>query len=353
MAILAPNAPFLTSPTIAATFNPMLWSKKLNAKYYVDNQLTEIVNTNWEGEIKNQGDTVRIRTAPTLTISDYVIGSNLSYEVPTPIYQDMLIEKAKSFAFQCNDIQQAQADMDLLNMYMEDAAKQLKYTIAEEVYFSMFCTTDGSTTNDARVASTTAANKRGCAAANQGATAGVKSSALDLGTDLAPIAVTGTPELLLKVILRLGAALDEQNVPEAGRFLLMSPLDRQILMLSSLGQAYYSGDSTSIVRTGKVGMVDRFTIYVSNMLPRGGADTGSDGGWVKGSAAVTTGGDMNGAAARRMVVAGHKDAISFASQINKTEQVRNPADFGDFVRGLAVYGRKVVKPEAFALACVA
>jgi len=353
MAILAPAAPFLTSPTIAAAFNPTLWSKKLNAKYYVDNQLTEVTNTNWEGEIKNQGDTVRIRTAPTLTISDYVIGGNLSYEVPTPVYQDMLIEKAKSFAFQCNDVQEAQADMNLLNMYMEDAAKQLKISITEEVFFSMFCSSDGGTTAaNYYTAGVTGTRTRGCDAYNYGATAGVKSRKYNLGLDTSPVDVTTTAANLLTLILNMGGVLDEQNVPENGRFLVLTPYDRQVLMSTNLAQAYFTGDNSSIVRTGKIGMIDRFTVYVSNMLPQGGADTGSDGGWVTGSAAVTTGGDLSGAAARRCVIAGHKDAISFAAQINKTEQVRNPSDFGDFVRGLSVYGRKVVKPEALAFGVV-
>jgi hypothetical protein len=341
MAILAPNAPFLTSPTIAATFNPVLWSKKLNAKYYVDNQLAEVTNTNWEGEIKNQGDTVRIRTAPTLTISDYAIGSSLQYEVPTPIYQDMLIEKAKSFAFQCNDIQTAQSDMDLMNMYMEDAAKQLKISITDEVFYNTFI---GATPD---TASTTAANTRTCHASNQGATAGVKSAALNLGTDLVPID-TATAANLLGLILNMGAVLDEQNVPDAGRFLIMSPYDRQVLMTTNLAQAYFTGDSSSIVRTGKIGQIDRFTVYVSNMLPRGTTAKG----WVAGSGAVASGGTMTNALARRCVIAGTKDAISFASQVNKTEEVRNPSDFGDFIRGLAVYGRKVVKPEALAFGVV-
>jgi hypothetical protein len=184
---------------MAAAFNPQLWSKKLNAKYYVDNQLTEITNTKYEGEIKNQGDTVRIRTVPTLTISDYSIGSSLQYEVPTPVYQDMLIEKAKSFAFQVNDIQEAQSDLGLLNMYMEDAAKQLKISIANEVYYSMFCTTDGNTSStDVNTASSTASNKRGCAAANQGATAGVQSSLFNLGVDGTAIDVTGTSPIETK-----------------------------------------------------------------------------------------------------------------------------------------------------------
>lgn len=342
MAILAPAVPFLTNPTIATVFNPMLWSKKINAKYYVDNQLTEITNTNWEGEIKSQGDSVRIRTAPTLTISDYVMGSSLQYEVPTPIYQDMLIEKAKSFAFQVIDVQTAQSDMDLQNLYTDDAAKQLKIAITDEVFDAMFIGPNART-----VLSTTASNQRTCAAANQGATAGIKSAALNLGTDQTPID-TATPANLLALILNMGAVLDEQNVPDAGRWLILSPFDRQILMQTTLAQAYFTGDNSSIVRTGRIGMIDRFTVYVSNMLPRGAVSKG----WVAGSAATSTGVTLTNGAARRCIVAGNKDAISFANQVNKTEQVRNPSDFGDFIRGLSVYGRKVVKDDAFCFAVV-
>ena len=328
-------APFNTNPSSSTAFNPMLWSKKLNATYYVDNQLTEVVNTTWEGDVKSQGDSVRIRTAPTLSISDYTIGGTLTYEVPTPIYQDMVIDKAKSFAFQVADVLEAQADLNLLQMYMDDAAKQLKIDIANTVYFDTFVGTTPETAT------------RTAHAKNYGATAGVKSGALSLGTDAVPIS-TATAANLLTLILQMGAALDEQNVPEAGRFLLLSPYDRQVLMQSNLAQAYFTGDASSIIRTGKIGMIDRFTLYVSNMLPRGAAAKA----WVNGQADPSTGATYAGAVARRMIVAGTKDAIAFANQINKTEQVRNPSDFGDYVRGLSVFGRKVVKPEALVIGVV-
>lgn len=331
-------APFNTSPAYSGYFIPQLWSKKLNAKYYVDNQLVEITNTNWEGEIKNQGDTVRIRTAPSLSISDYVIGNSLQYEVPAPIYQDMTIDKAKSFAFQVNDVLAAQADVDLMNMFMEDAAKQLKIAIAEQTYFKTFVNFAGATGTPATYY-----------ASNTGATAGVKSGALNLGTTDAPID-TATAANLLTLILKMGAALDEQNVPEDGRWLLMSPFDRQILMQTNLAQAYFTGDSSSIVRTGKIGMIDRFNVYVSNMLPKRAADKA----WVSGESAASGGAayDTTDNNAQRMLVAGTKDAISFANQVNKSETVRNPSDFGDYVRGLSVYGHKVVKPEALTIGIV-
>jgi len=336
MAVAVSNG-FVTNPTYTGGFIPQLWSKKLNAKYYVDNQLTEIVNTNWEGEIKAQGDSVRIRTAPTLAVADYVVGTNLSYQVPAPVYQDMVIDKGKSFAFQVNDVLAAQADIDLMNMFMTDAAKQLKIAIADEVYFETMVG-----------AAAAATATRPAAVANQGALAGIKSAALNLGTDAAPVS-TATAGNLLTLILQMSAALDEQNVPEEGRFLLLSPYDRQVLMQTSLAQAYFTGDNSSIVRTGLIGTIDRFKVYVSNMLPRGAAAKA----WVPSSIDPATGAAYTGAAARRMIVGGHKDAISFANQVNKTEQVRNPNDFGDFVRGLSVYGRKVVKPEALAIGVVA
>jgi hypothetical protein len=334
----AVQAPFNTSTAYSGAFIPTLWSKKLNAKYYVDNQLTEITNTNWEGEIRSQGDTVRIRTAPTLSISDYTIGQNLSYEVPTPEYQDMTIDKGKYFGFQVSDVLNAQADLDLVNMYTEDAAKQLKINIADEVYFNTF------------IGSANAASETKMAhASNYGATAGAKSASLNLGTDASPID-TSTAGNLLTLILKMSAVLDEQNVPESGRWLLLSPYDRQILMNTNLAQAYFTGDQSSIVRTGKIGMIDRFTVYVSNMLPRGAQDKA----WVSGQTATSSGAAYAASydGARRIIVAGTKDAISFASQITKTETLRNQTDFGDVIRGLNVYGRKVVKPEALTIGVV-
>jgi hypothetical protein len=168
-----------------------------------------------------------------------------------------------------------------------------------------------------------------------------------LGTDIAPID-QATPENVLKAILRMSTVLDEQNVPEDGRFLIISPFDRQLLMQSSIAQAYFTGDQASTIRTGKIGMLDRFSVYVSNLLPRGEAAKAL----VAGLSATSGGAAVTNAKARRLMAAGTKAATSFAMTINKTEPLRNQTDFGDIVRGLAVYGRKVVKPEALVTAIV-
>ncbi|MDV7403034.1 hypothetical protein RZS08_67040, partial [Arthrospira platensis SPKY1] len=141
--------------------------------------------------------------------------------------------------------------MNLMNMFTEDAAKQLKIAIENEVFFNNFVT-------------------EGPDAANEGATAGKISASYNLGTDVTPVN-QATAENVLQAILRMSSVLDEQNVPEDGRWLVMTPFDRHLLMQSSLAQAYFTGDQSSVVRTGKIGMIDRFTVYVSNLLPRGAA----------------------------------------------------------------------------------
>jgi len=327
-AVYPVQAPFNTSTSYSGAFIPTLWSGKLLAKFYQNTMLSEVCNTDYEGELKNQGDTIRIRLAPTITISDYTAGQNLNYEVPTPIFQDMQVNKGKYFGVQVNDVLSYQSDMNLMNMFTEDAAKQLKIQIENEVFFNSFVT-EGPTT------------------ANYGATAGAISAAYNLGTDVTPID-QATPENVLKAILRMSTVLDEQNVPEDGRFLIISPFDRQLLMQSSIAQAYFTGDQSSVIRTGKIGMLDRFTVYVSNLLPRGAAGKAL----VAGLTDTSTGGSVASAKARRTMIAGTKSAVSFAMTVNKTEPLRNQTDFGDIVRGLAVYGRKVVKPQALVLAQV-
>lgn len=327
-AVYPVQAPYNTATSYSGSFIPTLWSGKLNAKFYASTMLSEIANTTWEGDIKNQGDTIRIRTAPSISISDYKVGQNLSYEVPEPIYQDMQINKGKYFGVQVSDVLEYQADLNLMDMFTEDAAKQLKISIEDEVFFNWFVT-------------------EGADSTNKGATAGALSAAYNLGTDTAPID-QATPANVLNAILRMSAAMDEQNVPEDGRWLLMTPYDRHLLMQSNIAQAYFTGDSSSTIRTGKIGMLDRFTVYVTNLLPHGEAGKAL----VSGLTATSTGGSVSNAKVRRMMVAGTKHACAFASQITKTEPLRNQNDFGDIVRGLAVYGRKVVKDEALVTAIV-
>ncbi len=323
-------APFNTATAFSGSFIPTLWSAKLNAKFYTATVFAEIANTNWEGEISGPGDKVIINQIPDLAISTYSPGTNLSYQVPTPSTIELLIDKGKYFAFQVNDLLTMQSQPKLLDMFSNDAAMQMKIALDSNVIYNTF---------------------NSASSANKGATAGAKSASFNLGTDATPYQLASSASSSLTLITSLSAVLDEQNVPETDRFLLMSPADRQALMGSNLQQAYLTGDSTSILRNGKIGMIDRFSVYVSNNLPTIAANGTA---YIPGAGASTETAIVatTNANKRRVIIAGHKSAITFASQMTKMETVRNPNDFGDYVRGLNVYGFKVVKPEGLAVSIV-
>ncbi len=320
-------APFNTPIAYSGTFIPAIWSAKMNAKFYAASTFADVSNTDWQGEISGMGDKVIINTAPSITVSDYVAGTNLSYQAPTPETQELLIDKGKYFAFQVNDVLEYQSKPNLIDMFSVDAAEQMRTRIDSNCWYNTF--------GDAN-------------AANKGATAGAKSGSYNLGTDAAP--VTLTKDNVLQKVLELASVLDEQNVPESDRWLVLDPFTRSLLLQSNLAQAQFMGDSTSAVRNGLIGSIDRFKVYVTNQLPKAVAGTATP--WLSGDGtenAITSASDLK----RRVLVAGHKSALTFASQITKMETVRNPNDFGDFIRSLNVYGFKCVKGEALATLIVA
>lgn len=314
-AVTAVTAPFATTPSYSGTFIPTVWSSKLNVKFYASTTFGDISNTNWEGDIKSMGDKVIINNIPTITINTYTIGTSLSYEVPTPNTLELQIDKAFYFGVHVSDVLEYQAKPDLMDMFTGDASNQMKIRVDTECFANCVPGT--------------------AATGNSGATAGVISAAYDLGTDLAPVTLTAAN--ILAKITAMSSCLDEQNVPESDRCLVISPFERNLLMQSNLAQAQFMGDSSSILRNGKIGTIDRFTVYVSNLIPAAAA--------LK-DYAYPTAGTVASALKRHMVIACHKSALTFASQINKVEHLPNPSDFGHLVRGLIVYGRRTVKGEA-------
>lgn len=322
------GAPYNTNPSYSGTFIPTIWSGKLNEKFYATSVFADICNRNWEGEISNIGDKVIINNIPTLAINDYVVGGNLNYQTPTPNTIELTIDRAKYFGFNVNDVLDYQSKPDLMNVFSNDAAEQMRIVIDSTCVYRTF--------------------NQG-AAANRGATAGAKSGSINLGTDASPLQFSNTPATVLNTIIAMAGVLDEQNVPDSDRWIVIDPVTRSLLLQSNLAQAQITGDSQSIMRNGKIGVIDRFTIYVSNQLPTLAANGTT---WISGDGSESSTTATTNANKRRAIIAGHKSAISFASQMVKTEQLRNPTDFGDLVRGLQVFGHKVTKPEALAMAVV-
>jgi len=282
----------------SGNFIPEIWSGKLQVKFYKTTVFSEIANTDWEGEIKGQGDKVHIRTIPTITINSYTKGQNLTNQVPDSTPVELLIDKGKYFAVVLDDVDAVQTDIKLMDVFTNDATTQMKIAIDADVLNGV---------------------KASAATANKGATAGVISGNINLGTDASPRAVTSSN--ILDLFLDAGQVLDEQNVPEDGRWLVIPAWMASMVKRSDLKQAYLTGDSVSPLRNGKLGMIDRFMVYVSNNLPK------------------TNDGDS-------YVMAGTRDAITFASQMTNVETLRAQSTFGNIVRGLNVYGYNVIKPEA-------
>lgn len=314
---IAVQAPFNTNPAYSGTFIPTVWSGKLNVKFYATTVFGEIANTSYEGDIKSLGDTVIINNIPTITISTYTVGMTLNYQVPTPNKVQLNISQAKYFGVNVSDVLEYQSQPKLMDMFTNDASKQMAIAIDTDVLTNSFNTG---------------------AAANMGASAGVQSGKYNLGTDNSPVVLS--PTNVVQLITSLASVLDEQNVPDTERWLVITPYFRNVLMSSPLAQAFVTGDAQSILRNGKIGTIDRFTIYVSNLLPKASAGFN----W--------TGGAQAGTQNRNAIMAGHKSAITFASQIVKVESMPNPNDFGQLVRGLNIYGYQTVNPVGLALATV-
>lgn len=285
-----------------AHFIPEIWSGKLLTKFYPATVFGSIANTDYEGEISSMGDKVIIRTTPSITIRDYEIGQTLTTEKPDSVPLELLIDKGKYFSFKCDDIDKYQADIRLLDDWSTDASEQMKISVDTGVLSAIWA--------DAH-------------ADNQGASAGAISGDIDLGTAIAPRALTKAD--VMDAIVDLGTVLDEQNIPETGRWLLLPAKAAGLIKKSDLKDASLAGDGTSILRNGRIGMVDRFEVFVSNNLPRNvSAGTNS------------------------VAMAGHPAALSFASQMTNMETLRAESTFGDIVRGLNVYGFDVLKPDAMA-----
>ena len=291
------------SPVYTGNFIPDIWSAKLIEKFYSATVLAAICNTDYEGEIKNQGDTVNIRTKPTITIRDYQVNQDLVVERPSSSMTTLTIDNAKYFNVALDDIMETQSDLNLLSMWSDDATEQLKITI------------------DTAVLATVPA---GVTALNKGLTAGRISQNLNLGVAGTPLALT--PLNVLSAIVDMGTVLDEQNIPETGRWLVIPPWLAGMIKKSDLRNASISGDGVSMLRNGRLGMIDRFTLYASNLLPT----------------------STESAATAFHILAGHPHGITFASQITKIEQMRSERSFSDLLRGLQVYGSKVLDGIAVA-----
>lgn len=311
------------SPAYAGIFIPTLWSGKLVEKFYSATVLGAIANTDYEGEIRNQGDTVKIRTRPTISISDYEVNQALTIQRPSSNLVELTIDKGKYFNLALDDVMEVQADLDLLSLWAEDASEQMKIAVDSQVLEHLASTTDINASNRGNAAGALTATIR----------LGLGGNPLYLGKAAASAgtgADTSNEMAILDAIVNFGQVLDEQNIPETGRWLVLPAWACSMIKKSDLKDASLSGDGTSILRNGRLGMIDRFTIYLSNQLPTDDSYT-----------------------SHYSVFFGTNAALTFAAQFTKMETLRSESSFSTLVRGLQVYGYKVVNGVAMGRAVIA
>jgi hypothetical protein len=293
-------------PAGTINYDPEIYSGKMVEKFYRTTVFGDIASTDYEGEIAGFGAQVKIRTIPDVTVTDYVVGAGLSPVYPTNNSVTLAIDQAKAFAVALSLVDMRQSDIDMADVFANDGSIQLRIAV------------------DAEVLETIPAD---VSADNSGNTAGVDSNDIDLGMSTTPKLVSKTT--VVDFIVDLGTVLDEQNVSDEGRWLVVPPWFIALIKKSDLKIASLAGDGVSILRNGKVGEIDRFTIYQSRNLLR-----------------QTSPGPAS------YVVFGHSAGLTFAAQIIECQMIDNPTDFGYIIRGLMVFGFEVIGPSYIGTAAV-
>jgi N4-gp56 family major capsid protein len=278
-------------------FRPEIWSAMLlvalrKALVY---GAPGVVNRDWEGEIAQAGDTVRITSIGDPTVADYV--PNVTVITPqelTDAQRTLVVDQAKFFAFGVDDVDARQAKGNVITEAMNRAAYKVRDTVDQFIA--------------AKYTQAQAAN-----VLNSGAAISV------------PVA---TPNLAYdSILVPLKVALDNANVPTEGRYAIIPPwLHGRFLLDNRFIKVNEAGTSEGL-RNGQVGRAAGFDILLSNNTP-------------------------TPSAGQSVVQAGTDAAITFAEQINKTEAYRPQSSFSDAIKGLTVYGAKVIRPEALAVATV-
>jgi hypothetical protein len=336
-------------------FSSVIYSKKVQLAFRKSTVAGDITNSDYFGEIANQGDTVRIIKEPEISVSAYLRGTTIAPQDLTDADFSLVVDKANYFAFKIDDIEEAHSHVNFMDLATNRAAYRLADQYDQEVlgylsgYKQSALHANASAVND--VVNGTKANS------SAGSDELLAANKLNKG-DFGNITITGADDHSIPVaarlpgatalptayvsptmlIARMGRLLDQQNVDKAGRWVVIDPVMMEILMDedSRLLNADY-GQSGGLRNGLALANWNGFRVYVSNNLPS------------VGTGAATTG-TANQNTNYGVIVAGHDSAVATAEQINKTETYRDPDSFADIVRGMHLYGRKILRPEALVTA---
>ena len=327
-------------------FSPVIYSKQVQLAFRKASVAEAITNSDYFGEIANMGDSVKIIKEPEITVKAYARGTTITPQDLDDEDFSLTIDKANYFAFKVDDIEEAHSHVNFQSLASDRAAYRLSDQFDQDVlgYLTGFKQSAIHGTPDT-VNTTVNGSKAVSTAGSDELLSSMKIDANDFGgsagdalalqprtggaTDSTPAAGDTFP---LTVIARMSRLLDQQNVDSQGRWLVVDPVFMELLKDedSRLFNADFGGSG---LQNGQIGTkIHGFTVYTSNNLPAVGSGPSFTG--------------TNSSTNYGMIVAGHDSAVATAEQINKTETYRDPDSFADIVRGMHLYGRKILRPEA-------
>ena len=296
-------------------FLPSIYSRKVLNFFRKASVVEAITNTDYAGEISAYGDSVKIIKEPVISVSDYTRGSDTTATKLTDQELTLVVDSAKAFKFIVDDIETNMSHVNFKEVATSSAAYALRDSYDAAVIAAMF--SGLSTSSPDHVLGADAAAATQTMGQHQGG-----SNSIDLtGSD-------GTGTDPLDMMAFMAKLLDEQNVPEEGRWFVAPPSFYNELSQSGsklLSVDFNAGQGS--IRNGLVssGKLRGFDMYKSNNVAATSTATGK-------------------------VLAGHISSTATAQTIISTEVLRDPSSFGDIVRGLHVYGAKVLRPEALVAA---
>jgi|TARA_R110000765_G_scaffold143583_1_gene245272 hypothetical protein len=283
-------------------WNPSIYSQKV-LKFFRRSSVAEaITNTDYAGEIENFGDTVKIIKEPTVSVSSYTRGSVVNTQDLTDTEITLTVDQGNYFAFKVDDIEERQSHVNWESLATSSGAYQLKKAYDYNILKAI---ADNAATSS---------------------TVGTAGSSISCNTG----------DKAANYLAACGRVLDENDVPEENRWFVANPEFYEMLRQASakLMDASVTGESGSALLNGAITdrKVHGFTLYQTNVITT--ATTGVAASYTLGPAA--TSGETYG-------LFGHMSAVATASHIAKTEVIRDPDSFADIVRGLHVFGRKVLR----------
>lgn len=327
-------------------FSPDIFSKKAQLAFRKTAVANAITNSEYYGEISNFGDTVRILKEPEILVKPYARGTQIVPQDLEDAEFTLTVDQANYFAFKLDDIEIQQAHHNWMDMATNRAA----YKMADEMDLNLLAYMSGYTlTKDSygNVTGWTANTSPAGTVATIGAGTDELLSAHKLArnsfvtggsaSDSVAVGVAGTYDVTpLQILNRINRLMDQKNVDPDGRWVVIDPVFKELLMDENsklINNDYNPGADQLVTNRLIANNIRGFKVYESNNLPYFGTGPGTA--------------DTNGSSANYgIIVAGHKSAIASAQQIDKTEKYRDPHSFADVVRGMNMYGRKILRAES-------